>query len=230
MLALTVLVGCRVQAPPKPCGAVMLGACVEPTVALAPCERGRARSLDDGSCTTARDARDMARTAGVFVDENDVIECESPGDELVASTRLGRVGCILREVSPLSRCPARTVPVQVPVAGACASLDHGGTVDLAAWSPAAAAQICAQLVRSPLALAAPETTLEVELDASVPNNDLTLGWVRVRTKPAVPETELARAVRPVDDALRRLGGTASASAVSGAATCRTTTRRPISVP
>src|SRR5688500_1090970 len=108
MLALTLLVSCRVHAPAKPCADVMLGACVDRPVALPTCERGRARNLDDGSCATSRETRDLARTAGVYVDDNDFIECEAKSDELVASARLGKIGCIAREAPPVP-CPVRTV-------------------------------------------------------------------------------------------------------------------------
>ena len=192
----------------------MLGACVEPTVALATCERGRARNLDDdGSCLTTRDTRDLARAVGVYVDENDTIECEAKTDELLASLRLQKVGCIARE--------APSPPLVLP---------DGGTRDIAAWSRAAASEACRRLLRSPFVLSTPEPKLTVELSASVPNNDLTLGFVRLRTQPPVGEDDLSRAARPIDDALRRLGGTASASDVSSTATCVASTRRPISVP
>src|SRR5689334_8587869 len=107
MLALTFLVACRVHAPEKACAHVMLGACVDPPPPPVACERGRARNLDDGTCTTTRDTRDLARTAGIFVDENDTIACESKDDELVSSARLGKLGCTARRPGPRSE-PAIT--------------------------------------------------------------------------------------------------------------------------
>jgi hypothetical protein len=219
--------------PAKPCGDVMLGACVAPTVVASPCERGRARDLGDGTCATTRETRDLARAAGVYVDENDVIDCEAKGDELVSSARIGRIGCITRD-APRAPCPVRTVRV----ADSCSPLDRAGTVDVASWSRAASSEACTLLLRSPLALASPEPTLTVELDATVPDNDLSQGFVRLRTRPDVPAEDLARVTARLDDALRRLGArepsknplAASASDVSAAATCRTSSRRPISVP
>jgi hypothetical protein len=229
MLALTFFAACRVHAPAKPCAHVMLGACVEPTPTPVACERGRARNLDDGSCVTTRETRDLARTTGVYVDENDAIECEGKADELVASLRLGRIGCIARE-SPLPPCQVRTVRA----GDACSPLDRGGSVDLASWSRAAAVEVCARLLRSPLAVASPESTVEVSVDASVPNNDLSQGFVRLRARPSIAERDVANATASLDDALRRLGGTASGTAnateASASATCRTSSRRPISVP
>jgi hypothetical protein len=229
MLALTTLIACKAHVPPRSCGEVMLGACVEATVALAPCERGRARNLDDSACMTTRDTRELARSAGVYVDENDAIACEAKEDELVASGRLGRVGCLARQGPPPPSCGARAVWGGT----ACVPLDRGGAVDIASWSRAAAVEVCARLARSPLAVSvafSAEATLEVEVTVSAPNNDLTLSFMQVKTKPAVPEADLARALLPVDDALRRLGGSATASDVTAAATCRTSVRRPISVP
>jgi hypothetical protein len=217
MLALTVLSACRVHAPARPCDEVMLGACVDPMVALTPCERGRARDLDDGACMSTRDTRNLARATGVFVDEQDTIECESKDDELVASARLGKIACLEREAPPPS-CPARSVRE----GAGCAPLDRGGTVDLATWSRAAATEVCSRLRRSPAAIALPEARFEVELAVSVPNNDLSLGYVRAKADAG----DLSR----IDDALRRLGGTASASETTATAICRTTSRRPISVP
>lgn len=223
MLALTLLGACRVHVPPKACAHVMLGACVPPTVALASCERGRARNLDDGACLPTRETRDLARTTGVFVDEHDVIECEAKADELVASASLGKIACLTREVSPPA-CPARSVRD----AGRCAPLDRGGTVDLATWSRAAAVEVCGRVLRTPSAIAVSEVRFEVELGVSVPNNDLSLGYVRVKTDPAVrlPAADLAA----IDDALRRLGGIASASDTTATAICAASSRRPISVP
>jgi hypothetical protein len=212
----------------------MLGACVDPVAAEAPCERGRARNLDDGTCTTTRDTRELARAAGVYADDGDVIECEGKLDELVASGRLGRIGCVARQPAPPPPCPARAV--RTPGSGDCSPLDRAGSVDIASWSRAAAAEICARLLRSPVALASPgtETTIAVDLELSAPNNDLALAFVRVRTRPPVADADLARARAPVDNALRRLGDPthppASASDVSAAAICRTSSRRPISVP
>jgi hypothetical protein len=227
MLALAGLCACRVHAPSEPCARVFLGSCVDPMVPLTTCERGRARNLDDGSCTTTRETRELARTAGVYVDENDVIECEDKNEELVASRRIGRIGCIAREGPPPSpSCPARTLRS----ADTCAPLERGGVVDVASWSRAAAAELCVRLSRSPLVVASTETAITVELSVSVPANDLTRAFVRVRTQPAIVDSDLARALAPVDDALRRLGGSASTSEASAAATCRASSRRPISVP
>jgi hypothetical protein len=227
MLALTLACACRVHAPAEPCAEVMLGACIERTAALTTCERGRARDLDDGGCMPTRDTRELARATGVFVDEHDAIECEAKSDELVASTRLGKIACIAHAPPPLlPSCPPRTVRQ----AEACAPLDHAGAVDVATWSRAAAAEVCRRLLRSPLGIATTETSLEVELRASVPNNDLTLAFVRAATKPASADADLARALGPVDDALRRLGGIATSTDMTATAICRTTSRRPISVP
>lgn len=229
MLALTMLTACKVHAPVMPCGHVLLGACVDPPVALTPCERGRARNLDDSSCVTTRDTRDLARSAGVYADENDVIECESTADELVASARLGKLACVARPGPSPSPCPASTVRE----GGGCLPVkEKGGALDVATWSRAAAAEVCSRLLRSSLGIERPEreARLTVELSVSVPNNDVTFGFAQVKTKPAVAEQDLARAVRPVDDALRRFGDTATASEASAAATCRTSSRRPISVP
>ena len=217
MLALTGLGACRVHAPAQPCANVTLGACVEPTLALTPCERGRARNLDDGTCLPTRETRDLARTTGVYVDDQDVIECESKTDDLVASARLGKIACLPSEAPPPS-CPARSVRE----AGACAPLDRGGTVDLATWSRAAAAEVCARLRRSPAAIALTEVRFQVELTVSVPNNDLSLGYVRAKTN--------AEDLAIIDDALRRLGGTSSSSESTATAICRSSSRRPISVP
>ena len=221
MLALTLLGACRVHVPAKACAHVILGACVEPTLALTPCERGRARDLDDGTCLPTRETRDLARTTGVFVDEQDVIECEAKTDELVASARLGKIACLPAEAPP-SSCPARSVRE----GRACAPLDRGGTVDLATWSRAAAAEVCTRLRRSPAAVAFSEVRFQVELTVSVPNNDLSLGYLRAKTNAKTDGGDLA----PIDDALRRLGGTASSSEATSTATCTASSRRPISVP
>lgn len=116
MLALTLLGACidacRVHVPAQACAHVMLGACVEPTVALAPCERGRARNLDDGACLPTRETRDLARTTGVYVDDQDIIECESKADELVASARLGKIACLASEAPPPPVRLARSAKVE----------------------------------------------------------------------------------------------------------------------
>ena len=89
-------------------------------------------------------------------------------------------------------------------------------------------EVCGRLLRSPSAIAVSEIRFEVELGVSVPNNDLSLGYVRVKTDPAVrlPAAELAA----IDDALRRLGGISSASDTTATAICAASSRRPISVP
>lgn len=224
MLALSLLGACRVHAPTQPCANVILGACVESKVARTSCERGRARNLDDGTCLPTRDTRDLARSTGVFVDDHDVIECEAPSDELVASAALAKIACVAREASPptSSSCPARSVRE----GHGCAPLDRGGTVELATWSRAAAAEVCARLVRSPAAIALSDVRFEVELTASVPNNDLSQGFVRAKIRPSASPPDLAS----IDDALRRLGGTASSSETTATAICAASSRRPISVP
>ena len=211
----------------------MLGACVDRTPPPAVCERGRARNLDDGSCVTSRDARDLARGTGVYVGEDDVIGCEATADELVASTRLGKIGCVAREPSPLlsSSCPAGSLRLERD--RDCMPLAKAGLIDLSSWSAAAAREACTRLLRSPLVLASSETTLSVELRTSVPNNDPTLGYVRLETRPVVPEADVVKVADALGDALRRLvgtAGTASASDLTSAATCRASVRRPISVP
>lgn len=223
MLALTLLIGCRVHAPTKACAHVMLGACVDPPAPRAECERGRARDLDDDSCATTRDTRDLARALGLFVDDNDTIACESKDDELVSSGRLAKIACFPRPSSP-PPCPARTVREGT----ACAALDKEGSVELAVWAHAAAAELCAAVATSSMALSASEMTIGVEIEVHVPNNDLTQGFVKGRITRGGSDIEPF--VRRIDDALRRLGGVSSASDVRAAATCRASSRRPFSVP
>lgn len=196
-----------------------------PPVPLPACERGRARNLDDGTCMTSREARVLARAGGVFVDENDTIDCEAKTDELVASARLGKIGCLAR--APAEHpCPPRSVREE----NGCAPLDVHAAIDVARWTHAAAAEVCARLSRSALALASSEAAFEVELTTAVPNNDLTQAFVRTTVAGGLPSPDAARAAAAVDDALRRLGGTASATDVTARAACRMSTRRPISLP
>src|SRR5690606_784898 len=154
------LFACKVHTPVRPCeGAITLGACVEPTPSPAACARGRARSLDEGTCISTRDTRELARAVGVFVADEDVIECEAEADELVASPRLGRIGCLAREA------PRRPCPVGAVREGAsCVSLVSAGTVDLGRWARAAAGEACERLARTSVALlSAPEAEIEIEL-------------------------------------------------------------------
>jgi hypothetical protein len=233
MLALASLLSCRVQAPSKSCATVMLGACIErldPPALAAPCERGRARRLDQEACATTRETRDLARALGIFVDEHDTIECEAKTDELVADVRRGKIGCVSGGRSPPPACPPRTV--REVDGGRCTPLEVRGVVDLARWTRAAAIEACARASRGPVALATPEAELEIEVTAAVADNDPTQGFVRlgIRRGPRVDPQDLEHIGRSLDDALRRLGGTASSSEASATASCRVSQRRPISVP
>jgi hypothetical protein len=203
------------------------------------CETGQARDLLTGACMARRDVRGLATSLGILlVADDDLVGCAS-GAELV--TAPGEVG----DGSPRLAClpPPRGGPAQACPAGAilgadrsCARIFERGSsprearVDVLRWlqatvgpeGGAGAPPLCDALARAPGALAldgAAPPKLVVSLE--FPDNDVSLVVAHARTNgDAAATAELERVVRPMIEALRGFGGTASQASVGTSVNCR----------
>lgn len=198
------------------------------------CERGRARELGSGECLARREVRDLAASLGILVADDELLGCPA-GDELAAVTadrdeRALRLGCLPR-VAPVMAshdCPAGTLPPRcAPVIGRGAT---GGRpeIDVARWVEAAigpdggagAPPLCSAWARAPsfLGSAAP-TEARFAITLVFADNDVSLVVADVRAADPNAATELDRALHPIVEALRALGGTASQATVTTTVRC-----------
>jgi hypothetical protein len=228
---------------------LVLGACVAPSSAAAfcgpasrpiaeggcrplpACEPGRARDLETGACVSLRDVRRAAAAAGIDLPDDAVLACDE-GDELVAAASPAgalRLACV---EAARAAAPARADEGR-PGAGPKAMVDLGAWLRAALGAPTDPAGACARLARSSLgALAASaETVFTVAL--RVPDNDVTQVTFGARwivpprdVEPAAAAAELERAIAPRIEALRALGGTATAAVSEAEAKCPAPRRAP----
>lgn len=207
------------------------------------CERGRARDRITGDCVAVRDVRSIATGLGMLVAEDEVMECGKER-ELVAASIDGRagppsLGCVARSTpAPARTCPAGSI---LDLGGACvrviesAACEKEARVDVARWLRAVigpdggegASPLCSALRRGPEALA-PATGQgdpRLAVSLSFPDNDVSLVVAGARTLAvegafdAAGTAELERALRPMVEALRSLGGTASQATVATTVHC-----------
>lgn len=210
-----------------------------------PCERGRARDRRTGDCVATRDVRSIAMELGILVAEDEVLECAGERELAAASTgaRGGppSLGCVARSSSPARACPAGSI---LDVGGACVRLSEGGgcgrdaRIDVVRWLRAVigpdggegASPLCGALARGPgaLAPATGQADPRFAVSLSFPDNDVTLVVAEVRAlggtgavDPA-DTAELERAVAPMVEALRSLGGTAKQATIATTVHCART--------
>lgn len=177
---------------------------------------------------------------GIPATEDDDVVCEQ--GELVASVsdQAGprRMGCL----PDLAASSSVSVLVEEKGKGPPA-LRRGGAIDVVRWTTLAlgadgasegAKPLCAALARQPGALAAPTNEVRAEISLSFPDNDVSQVVVRAHPTAAQPgisgseaTTELERALGPLVEALRGMGGAASEASISTRIRCRRTSSRPV---
>jgi hypothetical protein len=187
----------------------------------------------------------------MLVAEDEVMECGKE-QELVAASVDGRarppsLGCVARSTTaPARTCPAGSI---LDLGGACVRVIESSAceketrVDVGRWLRAVigpdggegAPPLCSALGRGPgpLAPATGQGDPRLAVSLSFPDNDVSL--VVARARALAPEgafdaantAELEQVLRPMVDALRSLGGTASQAIVATTVHCpRTPLERP----
>jgi len=210
------------------------------------CELGRARDLASGECLARRDVRDLAASLGILVAADDLLGCP-PGHELASvigtpGEGSPRLGCLPRAApEPLAHsCPAGSLPPAcVPVIRARVA-GGGSEIDVARWAETAigpdggagAPPLCRAWGRAPAFLgSAMPSDARFVVTLLFRDNDVSQVVAEVRGPDAGAATELDRALGPMIEALRALGGTASQAALSTTVRCvRSAGPRPSSLP
>lgn len=220
------------------CGAASI-ATDQGCVARPPCDAGRARDLVTGECLPRRQVRALASSLGILVADDEILGCPSGGELATASgsgdgtARLACLGARPAASPALARaCPAGAVAV---AGETCARVFDGARVDVARWLHAVvgadggegAPPLCGALARSAGALGAlADRPLHpwLTVTLSFPDNDVSLVVADARVGPPVvagadTTVELHRAITPMIEALRSLGGTASQASIATAVRC-----------
>ena len=194
--------------------------------------------------------RNLAASLGILVADDDLLGCPA-GSELASVTGeqdegSPRLGCLPR---PAPRTPHSRVSGGLcsGPAGACAcsgAARRAGArrreIDVARWVEAAigpdggagAPPLCSAWGRAPAFLgSATPTDARFVVTLLFADNDVSLVVAETRGPDAAAATELDRALRPMIEALRALGGTASQASVSTTVRClRSAGARPSSLP
>lgn len=218
-----------------------------------PCAAGRARDLLSGECLAGRDVRNLAASLGILVADDDVLGCPE-GSQLASVTgerdeRSPRLGCLpwTKPAPPSLACPPGSVAASRPggVPACTRVIERSATggaleVDVVRWVQAAigsdggpgAPPLCGAWERAPgfLGSASPADARFV-VSLLFADNDVSLVVAQVRGPDAAATTELDRVLRPMIEALRAFGGTASQASVTTSVRCvRSAAVRPSSVP
>lgn len=240
---------------------LVLGACVSPRTAadhcgvtatatafgcrpLPSCGAGRARDLASGACLPRREVRALATSLGILVADDEVLGCPAGGELAAAEDPTrgdARLACLAGNAEPPT--PARRCPAGSLAEGsACAPVTDGSRVDVVRWlhdvigpeGGEGTPLLCEALARSAGALGEPALEQRVTVALSIPDNDVSLvaGTASATTNAGRATVELDRLLRPMLEALRSLGGTASQAAVSATVRCRGSSAalRPVAVP
>ena len=260
VLALALALGACKPSPPRPPAASsgsadcqpVAGACLPIAIAQEYCGRTVSRHLVDacartcvrarprapiiatGECLPRRDVRALAIEIGIPATEDDDVACEK--GELVGSVgdRSGprRLGC-LPEIEE-----ERKVEGPVPRRGAALDVARSTSATLGADGAGEGGKaLCSVLARQPGALAAPSSDVRAEISLAFPDNDVSQVVVRTRMLAAQPglsgseaTAELERALGPLIEALRTIGGGASEAAISTRIRCKRASARPVLEP
>jgi hypothetical protein len=205
--------------------------------ALARCDVGEALATEDGTCAPAHALRDLAARMQIALEDDETLAC-AEGARLVA----GRdwAACVAedavcgagatwaagtRTCQPVLACPAgevadsrarRCVPVVFPSR-------EGALVDVAAWARATlgpdggsgSAFVCGALALRPWSIARTtdfDVPVDLRLRLRFPDNDVSQARLELDSDRA-DEAPLLRALEPLVEVLRALGGTARTAAV-----------------
>lgn len=197
--------------------------------------------------------RNLAASLGILVADDDLLGCP-PGSELASTTGeqeddgSPRLGCLAHAApAPLGddACPAGSVPAWGAPPGCVRVIGRsarGGPpeIDVARWVEAAigpdggagAPPLCRAWARAPAFLGSAMPMVgRFAVTLVFADNDVSLVVAEARGLDAAAATELDRALRPLIEALRALGGTASLGSVSTTVRCkRSSGARPSSLP
>jgi hypothetical protein len=215
------------------------------------CEPGRARELVSSECLARRDVRNLAASLGILVADDELLGCPAgselcavTGDEEEGSLRLGCLPRAVRSTGGAS-CGAGSLAVSTR----CEPLLHRRSpgaspeIDVVRWVEQAigadggpgAAPLCRAWARAPAFLGS-ATPIEGRFGVTLlfPDNDVSLVVAEVAAlqgSDAAAATELDRVLRPMVEALRALGKTASQASLTTTVRCaRTAGARPSGAP
>jgi len=212
------------------------------------CEPGRARELVSSECLARRDVRNLAASLGILVADDELLGCPAgselsavTGDEDEGSLRLG---CLPRVVRPTggASCPAGSLAVSAGCEHLLRRRTSGAPpeIDVVRWAlevigadgGPGAAPLCSAWARAPAFLGS-ATPIDGRFAVTLlfADNDVSLVVAEVRSPDSAAATELDRVLRPMVEALRALGGTASQASLTTTVRCvRTAGARPSSGP
>ena len=193
--------------------------------------------------------RNLAASLGILVADDELLGCPA-GSELASVTGdqdegSARLGCLPRPSPALvtHACPAGSVRAAgrcIRVIGRSAAGRSESEIDVVRWVEAAigpdggagAPPLCSAWGRAPAFLgSATPTDARFVVTLLFPDNDVSLVVAETRGPDAAAATELERALRPMIEALRALGGTARQATVSTTVRClRSASARPSSLP
>jgi hypothetical protein len=246
--ALLFLIACRSPSAPERCPRVVRGACVDDAAVARYC--GRAAHWDgacvDDACPAGQVRDDVTaeclgtralRAIGERQQTGDVPSCR---EGLVLRIAAGRARCdAQRAPIPRDRCPAGQA--LEPTSGACVVLRVADSVDATAWARAVLGAdgtegspwLCGRLAADPGAyglVSGATTTVELEVDLLMPNNDVSLARARTKASemsvggvsrplPNAAEVLVDRAVEAETELFRALGGTANTAALTVRVRC-----------
>ena len=208
------------------------GACVPK-----PCPDGQVLDLGTGACLGARALRELGARVHVVFEEGQTLGCHEGALLQVAN---GHPWC--RELGPPEPLAAGPGPCGAGEArdgllGRCVRLVRDGAVDVAAWTRAvlgangglATPELCGRISQDPSALGLPsggEAATILTAALVFPNNDVTQVHARTsaqdeggRALPATSRALVDEAIAARVDALRALGGVASAASVEVRVRC-----------
>ena len=211
------------------------------------CEPGRARELVSSECLARRDVRNLAASLGILVADDELLGCPA-GNELSAVTGDEdegslRLGCLPREVRPAvgASCPAGSLGISAGPARCERLLRRRSSgappeIDVARWveqvigadGGPGAPPLCRAWAKAPAFLGS-ATPIDARFSITLlfPDNDVSLVVAEVRSPDAAAATELDRVLRPMVEALRAFGGTASQASLTATVRCaRTAGARP----
>jgi hypothetical protein len=210
----------------------------------AECSWGGPADLATGACLSTSAVREIAAGAGLTVGAEDSVGCESGS---LLSVEGGRLGCVPEEgscgrgarwveggCSPPNTCPPGRLAGHAGCEGFLTAGGRDGQgvlVDVGAWTRLAigpdggegAPGVCAPIAQRPwlfsgLEGAAP-TELRLVFALVFPDNDVTRVHVQVTGAKPLGTDFLERTAAPLVEALRSLGGTATAASVTTTVRC-----------